>query len=96
MKKWSDILPRPALQRASTLASKAQVARASATIYPPQSQIFSALTLTPPEKVRVVIVGQDPYHGQGQANGLAFTLGRAGSSAFEYRPYGAGRTAQQP
>ena len=37
MKKWSDILPRPALQRASTLASKAQAARASATIYPPQS-----------------------------------------------------------
>ena len=74
MKKWSDILPRPALQRASTLASKAQAARASATIYPPQSQIFSALTLTPPEKVRVVIVGQDPYHGQGQANGLAFSV----------------------
>lgn len=74
MKKWSDILPRPALQRASTLASKAQSARASSTIYPPQSQIFSALTLTPPEKVRVVIVGQDPYHGQGQANGLAFSV----------------------
>ena len=41
-------------------------------IYPPQP--LRALALTPPEAVRVVILGQDPYHGPGQANGLAFAV----------------------
>lgn len=45
---------------------------AGATIYPPTP--FRALALTPPECVRVVILGQDPYHGPGQANGLAFDV----------------------
>lgn len=44
------------------------------TIYPPQPLIFRALELTPPEKVKVVILGQDPYHGMDQANGLAFSV----------------------
>lgn len=44
-----------------------------ATIYPPNP--LRALALTPPEQVRVVILGQDPYHGPGQANGLAFDVG---------------------
>jgi uracil-DNA glycosylase len=44
------------------------------TIYPPASQIFSALTLTPFEKVSVVILGQDPYHGPKQAHGLCFSV----------------------
>ena len=46
---------------------------AGATVYPPQP--LRALHLTPPEAVRVVILGQDPYHGPGQANGLAFAVG---------------------
>ncbi|MET4577386.1 uracil-DNA glycosylase [Ottowia thiooxydans] len=46
---------------------------AGACIYPPTP--LRALTLTPPEAVRVVILGQDPYHGPGQANGLAFDVG---------------------
>jgi uracil-DNA glycosylase len=41
-------------------------------IFPPQP--LRALALTPPEKVRVVILGQDPYHGRGQAEGLAFSV----------------------
>ncbi|WP_051237373.1 uracil-DNA glycosylase [Ottowia thiooxydans] len=45
---------------------------ADACIYPPQP--LRALTLTPPEAVHVVILGQDPYHGAGQANGLAFDV----------------------
>jgi uracil-DNA glycosylase len=45
---------------------------AHAVIYPPQP--LRALTLTPPEAVRVVIMGQDPYHGPGQAEGLAFSV----------------------
>lgn len=47
---------------------------ASATIYPPRDRVFTALTLTPPEAVRVVIVGQDPYIRPGQAQGLAFSV----------------------
>ncbi len=52
-------------------ALQAQLA-AGATIYPPQP--LRALQLTPPEAVRVVILGQDPYHGPGQAHGLAFSV----------------------
>ena len=44
------------------------------TIFPPQDEIFTALRLTPPEKVRVLIVGQDPYHDDGQAHGLCFSV----------------------
>lgn len=43
-----------------------------AVIFPPQP--LRALALTPPEQVRVVILGQDPYHGRGQAEGLAFSV----------------------
>lgn len=45
-----------------------------AVIYPPQP--FAALALTPLQAVRVVILGQDPYHGPGQAQGLAFSVAR--------------------
>ena len=43
-------------------------------IFPKGSEWFRALDLTPPEKVRVVILGQDPYHGAGQAHGLCFSV----------------------
>lgn len=43
-------------------------------IFPPRRLWFAALRLTPPESVRVVILGQDPYHGPGQAHGLAFSV----------------------
>jgi uracil-DNA glycosylase len=49
-------------------------ARAGAVIYPPQTQRFEALKATSPNDVRVVILGQDPYHGEGQAQGLAFSV----------------------
>lgn len=45
-----------------------------AVIYPPGKLIFNALNSTPFEKVRVVILGQDPYHGPGQAHGLCFSV----------------------
>ena len=45
-----------------------------AVIYPPQSQWFAALNSTPFDKVKVVILGQDPYHGPGQAHGLCFSV----------------------
>lgn len=43
-------------------------------IFPPPSQWFAALDLTPLDRVKVVILGQDPYHGPGQAHGLAFSV----------------------
>lgn len=43
-------------------------------IYPPSEEIFQAFLFTPFEKVKVVIVGQDPYHGAGQAHGLSFSV----------------------
>ena len=43
-------------------------------IYPPKDQVFAALSHTPLERVRVVILGQDPYHGPGQAHGLCFSV----------------------
>lgn len=46
----------------------------NSTIYPPAKFIFNAFELTPFDKVKVVILGQDPYHGVGQANGLAFSV----------------------
>ncbi len=44
------------------------------TIYPPSQLIFSAFDKTPFDKVKVVILGQDPYHGEGQAQGLCFSV----------------------
>ena len=45
-----------------------------AVIYPPGTHIFNAMNSTPFEQVRVVILGQDPYHGPGQAHGLCFSV----------------------
>lgn len=45
-------------------------------IYPPREFLFRALELTPIQSVKVVILGQDPYHGKGEANGLAFSVNR--------------------
>lgn len=44
------------------------------TVYPPDDEIFNAFTLTPFSEVKVVILGQDPYHGPGQAMGLCFSV----------------------
>ena len=46
------------------------------TIYPEKNNIFNALKLTPPDKVKVVILGQDPYINPGEACGLAFSVGQ--------------------
>lgn len=43
-------------------------------IFPPADEIFTAFELTPLSKVKVVIIGQDPYHGEGQAHGLCFSV----------------------
>lgn len=43
------------------------------TVYPPETKVYRAFSLTPFSEVKVVILGQDPYHGEGQADGLAFS-----------------------
>lgn len=48
--------------------------RKTATVYPPPEDVFSALNLIPLDQVKVVIVGQDPYHGPGQGHGLCFSV----------------------
>lgn len=48
--------------------------RADHPVYPPAEEVFAALHLTPFEDVKVVILGQDPYHGPGQAHGLCFSV----------------------
>jgi len=45
-------------------------------VYPPGPQIFNALNTTPLSQVKVVILGQDPYHGKDQAHGLCFSVNR--------------------
>ena len=47
---------------------------ATQTVYPPAGRIFAAFDACPFDDVKVVILGQDPYHGPGQANGLSFSV----------------------
>lgn len=74
--KWRDFIKNETSQPYYELLQKYLVTeRLSHRIYPPEPQTFAALELTPLESTRVVILGQDPYHGEGQANGLAFSVG---------------------
>jgi uracil-DNA glycosylase len=56
------------------LAAFIKEERKRATVFPPKELVFAAMNKTPYDKVRVVIVGQDPYHGPGQAHGLCFSV----------------------
>ncbi len=56
------------------LAAFVKEERRSKVVYPPEDLVFEAFRHTPYDKVRVVIVGQDPYHGPGQAHGLSFSV----------------------
>ena len=70
---WGDWIDFP---REKWDALSAQVERAyeNTEVYPPREKLFAALKTTPPEQVRVVILGQDPYHEPGQAHGLSFSV----------------------
>ncbi len=52
----------------------AQERRSDTPVYPPKMEVFNAFNYTPYDRVEVVIIGQDPYHGQGQAHGLSFSV----------------------
>jgi len=67
-----EYFDRPEMQRLSEFL-RGEL-RAGKTIYPPPKRIFTALNTTPFEQAKVVILGQDPYHGPGQAHGLCFSV----------------------
>ena len=75
-KTWESIIndEREKAYFQSVLAFVEQQRNSGKTVYPPQEQVFSAFDMTPFESVRVVILGQDPYHGANQAHGLAFSV----------------------
>ena len=56
------------------LASFEAEERRKGPVFPPAERVFAALEATPPDAVRLVLLGQDPYHGEGQAHGLAFSV----------------------
>ena len=61
----------PALEN---ILHRLEAARRSSTVYPPDGAVFRAFELTPPESIRVIVIGQDPYHQAGEAHGLAFSV----------------------
>ena len=56
------------------ILEKVDAERAVHTVFPPEGKVFRAFELTAPEAVKVVLLGQDPYHDDGQAEGLAFSV----------------------
>jgi len=68
---WQTLLD---LDRFTPLFDRVAQAYDTQTVYPPREQLFTAFALTPPEAIKVVILGQDPYHEPGQAHGLAFSV----------------------
>ena len=74
---WAAFMEPLTLRHTAYLWEYAEERRAAGeTVLPPQELIFRALELTPPDNVRCVILGQDPYHTPGVANGLAFSANR--------------------
>ena len=72
---WHDLLSHETTTPYwSTLQNFVAAERQVANVYPPLGATFHAFALTAPAEVRVVILGQDPYHSQGQANGLCFSV----------------------
>ncbi len=69
----ADTLETPAVRALEAFVAEE---RRVATVYPPEDKVFAALHATRFETVKVVILGQDPYHGPGQAHGLAFSVPR--------------------
>jgi uracil-DNA glycosylase len=56
------------------LGAFVETERAAHPVYPPQEDVFNALVFTPYDQVNVLLLGQDPYHGPGQAHGLCFSV----------------------
>jgi uracil-DNA glycosylase len=71
---WRDAVPLMEDGYLERLLACVRAKRETETIYPPEGRVLAALRMTPFDQVKVVIVGQDPYHGAGQADGLAFSV----------------------
>lgn len=72
---WTEILaPIKNTEYFTTLWEKVKEEYQTIKCFPPKNQIFRAIELTPFEEVKVVIIGQDPYHNDNQANGLCFSV----------------------
>ncbi len=72
---WAPLLAGEAQQPYyHKLTASVEAAYETETVYPPREDLFAAFRLTPPEQVRVVILGQDPYHEPNQAMGLSFSV----------------------
>src|SRR5205823_378132 len=67
----SDELKKPYFH---DLAQFVDAERSKHTVYPPEADVFNAFKLTPYDKVKVLLLGQDPYHDDGQAHGLSFSV----------------------
>jgi len=74
MNSWEAVIPLLQEGYHQLLLEKVDALRQEKTIYPPPGRVFYALEQTPFEAVKVVLLGQDPYHGPGQAMGLAFSV----------------------
>ncbi len=72
---WTEVLaPIKNTEYFTTLWEKVKEEYQTTKCFPPKNQIFRAIELTPFEEVKVVIIGQDPYHNDNQANGLCFSV----------------------
>lgn len=71
---WLSGASREVVETTSRLMAAVEELRKTETIYPSQEKILNALAFTAPKDVRVVILGQDPYHGPNQAMGLSFSV----------------------
>ena len=74
-KKWDEILKeeyeKPYFYN---MLKELQVEYCNKTIYPPKKDVFKAMRLTDYDDIKIVIIGQDPYHGEGEAEGLSFSV----------------------
>ncbi|WP_236889061.1 uracil-DNA glycosylase [Desulfoluna limicola] len=71
---WKQKVPLLAGRTLKTIERAVQEKRCQAAIFPCEESVYRALSLTSFDQVKVVILGQDPYHGRGQADGLAFSV----------------------
>ncbi len=76
MSSWTDLLgeEKGKAYFVNTLAAVEAARQRGVSVYPPKELVFEAFRATPLDRVRVVILGQDPYHGPGQAHGLCFSV----------------------
>lgn len=75
--KWFSLLPKNTIEKISHIENSLDLLeKQGINIYPPKTNRFKALELTDPKTLKVVIIGQDPYHGEGQAMGLSFSVNK--------------------